>query len=52
MENELELLRKIASNLAFMDPFSGSEHDDLLAEDAIEMAKYWYKEYSLTSKQA
>lgn len=51
MESELDLLREIATNLAVMDPFGG-EHDDLLADEAIEMAKKWYKEYSLTSKQA
>lgn len=51
MERELELLREIATNLAMFDPFGG-EHDELLADEAIEMAKQWYKEYSLTSKQA
>ena len=51
MEREIELLREIATNLAMFDPFGG-EHDDLLADEAIEMAKKWYKEYSLTSKQA
>jgi hypothetical protein len=51
MDRELELLREIATNLAMFDPFGG-EHDELLADEAIELAKTWYKEYSLASKQA
>lgn len=44
MDKELELLREIAHNLTMLDPFGG-EHDELLADEAIEKAKQWHLEY-------
>lgn len=48
MQNELDLLRKIAFNIAMIDIEYSTEHDDALFDDAYEKAREWQEKYNET----